>query len=131
MNKAKCVILFISAFPLISTAAVDYLRQGAKFTKARTLLIKDKWVPVTMHVNDNYVYDGVEKELIKRKFTEVDSCSNDSSRCILYYTKNSHCLRLDTIGEHVKDMKVVQWSEECPGSPPKKSTKSASPSAEK
>jgi hypothetical protein len=58
--------------------------------------------------------------LVKRGFKEVDSCSVDSSRCILYYKKGGQCLRLDTMGEQVKFMKVVRWSEECPGAPPQK-----------
>jgi len=81
---------------------------------ARKLLIKDGWKPIPMHTNDHYEYDGVEKELVRRKYMEVDSCSNDSARCVLYYRKKDACLRVDTIGEHVRGMKVVRWTDECP-----------------
>ncbi|MBC7686056.1 MAG: hypothetical protein H7176_12605 [Bdellovibrionales bacterium] len=92
------------------------------FTKTRALLLKDAWEPVPMHVGENYQYDGVEKELVRRKYMEVNSCSNDSARCVLYYRKAGACLRVDIIGEHVRGMKLVRWTDECPspGTPSKK-----------
>jgi hypothetical protein len=100
--------------------AAVHIHEGQLFTAARKLLIKEKWVPVAMHANDHYVYEGVEKQLVKRGFREVDGCSMDSSRCILYYKRGAECLRVDTIGEQLVAMKVVQWSRECSDAPPKK-----------
>lgn len=82
----------------ILEARANYLKKDAPFTETRARLIKDKWKPVRMHLQDHYVYEGVEKELFHRKFTEVDTCSMATSRCILFYKKNDRCLRLDTIG---------------------------------
>lgn len=114
MKPTTMLIFFALSVLSIDATAVSYLRPDMSFTRARALLLKDNWKPVPMHLDDNYEYDGAEKELVRRKFMEVDSCSNDSARCILYYRKASRCLRLDTIGEHVPEMKVVRWTDECP-----------------
>jgi hypothetical protein len=123
MKWVRLLLSQMVVLPLIVFGATVHLHKDQSFTQARARLIKDKWKPVPMHVDDQYGYEGVEKQLVKRGFKEVDSCSVDSSRCILYYRKGEHCLRLDTIGEQVKFMKVVQWSEECPDSPPQKADK--------
>jgi hypothetical protein len=78
---------------------------------ARSKLIKQGWKPTRMHTNDGYEYSGVERELAARKFLELDTCSFDSSRCILFYSKKGACLRVDTIGEQLKDMTVTRWTE--------------------
>lgn len=114
MRVQAFLVTSILAAPLFAASTIPDLKQGMSFTKARMLLLKDGWKPVPMHINDHYKYDGVEKELVRRKFMEVDSCSNDSARCVLYYRKDAACLRLDTIGEHVHGMKVVRWVDECP-----------------
>ena len=87
-------------------------------THARAALIQRGWQPIRRHATDGYEYSGVELELTKRKIFEVDSCSSDSSRCILYYRKKGECLRMDTIGEKVGDMTVTRWTNECPDAPP-------------
>lgn len=111
----RAMTLLAAVWPLYLLAAPEptYLKQDMTFTQARSQLLKHGWVPVPMHLNDGYRYDGVEKELVRRRFMEVDSCSNDSARCVLYYRKAESCLRLDTIGEHVRSMKVVRWTNEC------------------
>lgn len=78
-----------------------------------------------MHTTDGYEYSGVERELAARKFFEVDTCSFDSSRCILFYSKNGACLRVDTIGEQFNDMTVTRWADECPDATPKPSKRGA------
>jgi phage tail sheath gpL-like len=74
-----------------------------------------------MHAADGFEYSGAELQLTARKFFEADSCSSDSSRCILFYAKKGACLRIDTIGEKLNDMMVTRWADECPGAPPKPS----------
>lgn len=114
MKTLSFLTLSLMAVPLFAAPYPAYLKPDLRFTKARMLLLKDGWKPIAMHINDHYEYDGVEKELVRRKFMEVDSCSNDSARCVLYYRKTDACLRVDTIGEHVREMKVVRWTDECP-----------------
>lgn len=91
---------------------------GQPLTHARAALIQRGWQPIRRHVTDGYEYSGAELELTKRKIFEVDSCSSDSSRCILYYRKKGECLRMDTIGEKLGDMTVTRWTNECPDAPP-------------
>lgn len=86
---------------------------GEPLVAARAKLVKQRWKPTRMHAN-GYEYSGAERELAARKFFEVDVCSFDSSRCILFYSKNGACLRVDTIGEQFNDMAVTRWADECP-----------------
>ena len=90
---------------------------GERLVAAKTRLVKHGWTPTRMHTTDGYEYSGVEKELATRNFYELDTCSFDSSRCILYYSKNGTCLRVDTIGEQFNDMTVTRWTGECPEVP--------------
>ena len=85
---------------------------------ARSKLIKQGWKPSRMHTRDGYEYSGVERELAARNFPELDTCSFDSSRCILFYSKKDACLRVDTVGEQLKDMTVTRWTIECADPPP-------------
>jgi hypothetical protein len=92
-----------------------HLKAGESFLKARSRIIRLGWKPIRMHSNDNYEYDGAEKRLADRSFREVDSCSIDAgANCILYYTKATKCLRIDTVGEQVDQMQVTRWTNECP-----------------
>jgi hypothetical protein len=97
---------------------------GEPLISARAKLVKQGWMPTRMHAN-GYEYSGAERELAARKFFEVDVCSFDSSRCILFYSKNGTCLRVDTIGEQFNDMTVTRWAGECPDAPPKPSKRGA------
>ncbi|VVN41940.1 hypothetical protein PS619_05449 [Pseudomonas fluorescens] len=90
---------------------------GERLAAAKSKLVKQGWKPTRMHIKDGYEYSGVEKELATRKFFELDTCSFDSSRCILYYAKKGTCLRVDTIGEQFNDMTVTRWTRECPEAP--------------
>jgi hypothetical protein len=94
---------------------------GQPLRNARTALIKQGWQPVHRHATDDYEYSGAELELTKRRIFEVDSCSSDSSRCVLYYQRKGECLRMDTIGETVDVMTVTRWAHECPDAPPHQS----------
>ncbi|CAI8806085.1 Secreted protein [Pseudomonas sp. IT-347P] len=87
---------------------------GERLAAARSKLVKQGWKPTRTHTSDGYEYSGVEKELATRSFFELDTCSFDSSRCILYYAKKGTCLRVDTIGEQFNDMTVTRWTRECP-----------------
>lgn len=87
---------------------------GERLAAAKSKLVKQGWKPTPMHTTDGYEYSGVEKELAARNYFELDTCSFDSSRCILYYSKKGSCLRVDTIGEQFNDMTVTRWTRECP-----------------
>jgi hypothetical protein len=91
------------------------LKVGEPFLVARTRILRSGWHPTRMHSNEDYEYFGAEKELADRKFLEVDTCSMDAGAlCILYYSKGTKCLRVDTVGEQLNEMKVTRWTDECP-----------------
>jgi phage tail sheath gpL-like len=124
--KASTLVFFALYYTGISAAFADDSQApndnrgpagivaGERLAAARSKLVKQGWKPTRMHTNDGYEYSGVEKELATRKLIELDTCSFDSSRCILYYAKKGTCLRVVTIGEQFNDMTVTRWTRECP-----------------
>jgi hypothetical protein len=127
--KASTLVFFALYYTGISAAFADDLQApndnrgpagiivGERLAAAKSKLIKQGWKPTRMHTNDGYEYSGVEKELAAHKFFELNTCSFDSSRCILYYAKKRTCLRVDTLGEQFNDMTVTRWTRECPEAP--------------
>lgn len=99
----------------ISPTQKDQLATDEPFLRARARVIQNGWKPARLRAKSGYSYDGAEKQLAARKIFEVDTCSMDAgANCIFYYRKKQHCLRIDTIGEQVRDMKVTRWTQECP-----------------
>lgn len=99
----------------ISNHEAVKIKIGETLLDVRTRLLGLGWTPVHVHSNDNYSYSGAEARLVERHFFEVDSCSTDrGANCVLYYRRQRQCLRLDTVGEEVKDMKITRWTNECP-----------------
>ena len=91
------------------------LKIGESFLRARSRIISAGWTPVRTHQDDGYEFSGAEKELVEKHVLEVDTCSVDAGvLCIFYYKKQDKCLRLDTLGEDVRNMTVRRWAEECP-----------------
>ena len=100
---------------MTSGSASPSLKVGEPFLIARARILRTGWHPTRMHSNDGYEYSGAEKELADRNFLEVDSCSIDAGAlCVLYYSKGGQCLRVDTVGERLIEMKVTRWTDECP-----------------
>lgn len=91
------------------------MKVGEPFLVARSRILLSGWHPIRMHNDDDYEYFGAEKELADQNFLEVDSCSMDAGAlCILYYSKGTKCLRVDTVGEQLTQMKITRWTDECP-----------------
>jgi hypothetical protein len=115
MTAVKTAILLLASIPFASIAATDYLKKDEPFIEARSHLLKEQWKPLKVHLGtEEYISSNVSEDLIKRGFDEAFACSVDTSNCDFFYEKNGKCLRLDTVGEDIKSMKVVRWSEECP-----------------
>ena len=124
--KASTLVFFALYYTGISAAFADDSQApndnrgpagivaGERLAAAKSKLVKQGWKPTRMHTTDGYEYSGVEKELVTRSFFELDTCSFDSSRCILYYSKKGACLRVDTIGEQFNKITVTRWTGECP-----------------
>jgi len=97
-----------------TTLASPSLKMGQSFLAARSNILRSGWHPIKIPKSSEYEYIGIEKELANRKFFEMDSCSIDAgSLCTLYYSKKANCLRVGTIGEQLKYMKVRYWTDEC------------------
>lgn len=97
------------------SAGSPFLKIGESFLVNRSRILKSGWRPTSMHLYDEYEIFGTEKILRDRNFPEVASCSMDAGvLCIFYYSKETKCLRVDTRGEQLKDMKVTRWTDECP-----------------
>lgn len=114
------VILFIilEIFCIVvSYASHRYELIGAKFTEGRKYLLSQGWTPQRMHVKNEYTYIGIEKELIKKRFYEVESCSVDNQGlCIFNYVQDKKCLRITTSGEQIRSMKIIDIDDQCLGS---------------
>ena len=113
MMATRQLLFLFALFPLIAFGSPATLQKDMSFTAARKLLLKEKWKPVNVHAHDDYALMGVEHELAKMNFKEFDSCSIDYSNCIMRYKRGDECLSVFTIGEKVKYMKVVHWTDEC------------------
>lgn len=123
----KCLILVSSSASLgaaaqpytkmhpMPLAQTDTLTIDEPFLRARARVIQHGWKPARIHAKKGYSYDDAEKRLADRKIFEADTCSMDAgTNCIFYYRKKQQCLRIDTIGEQVGNMKVARWTHECP-----------------
>ena len=118
MILLPCAVSMFATLPLIAYAAPVALQKDMPYVAARTSLLKEGWRPVNLHLHDDYELMGVERELFKHNFKEFDSCSIDYSNCVMHYKRGKQCLTVHTIGERIRYMKVVDWSSECPQSPP-------------
>ena len=91
------------------------IRVGEPFIPARKRLIQAGWVAMRVERGD-YGISGTETILSEHRIHEFASCSMTAgSLCIFYYRKRGQCLRVDTIGEQLRHMKVTRWVKECPG----------------
>jgi len=91
------------------------LKVGQPFLETRARLLKLGWKPIPRHQNDGYEYSGIEKDLVRRQFVELEGCSVDAGvLCIFYYSNSTKCLRIDTAGEDSARITVIRWIEECP-----------------
>lgn len=113
MLSSRYVALCLALFPLMSHTAPLALQKGMSYVSARKILLKDDWKMLNVHAQDAHVPMGVEHELIRKNYREFDSCSIDNSSCVMRYKRGNECLSVFTIGEKIKYMKVVDWSDEC------------------
>lgn len=144
MNPLLLLILLWTCAPYSScpTQAMDQKAEGTNpndrtlhtlidepFPLARAQILNAGWKPVRPHLNDRYEYSGTETELIQHGFKEIYSCTVDAgSLCRFYYRQAGHCLRVDTIGEQLRDMNVTHWLYECPPEEQTPQSRSGAPS---
>ncbi len=100
-----CVVSF-------SAQAVDVpIKEGMPFVSARKALINSGWKP-----NPTYAGEfGVESILVRKGYSEIESCTEGVRYCSFNYIKDGVCLGVGAVGEEVKGMKVYAWAFKCPG----------------
>lgn len=113
MSRAFVIIVASIVAPLLAQAAPVALKASEPFIKARKQLYAAGWRADPLAHLSSGEYMGLERKLVERGYTEVDSCSEGRSFCIFQYTKGDACLRLQTQGEQIRLMKVDRWSNEC------------------
>ncbi len=102
------------ALPAFAAAPPVQMHVGESFLPARARLVKAGWKPMRIARGD-YVISGAETSLAKMRIYEFESCSMSAgSLCIFYYRKRNTCLRVYTIGEEPRVMKVTGSMKECP-----------------
>ncbi len=91
--------------------AVDVpIKEGMPFVSARKALINNGWKP-----NPTYSGEfGVESVLVKKGYTEIESCTEGVRYCSFNYVKDGVCLGVGVAGEEVGGMKVYSWAFKCP-----------------
>lgn len=112
MSRNAVVFVSLLSAALVHAAPVT-LKTGDSFIKARKQLYAAGWRADPMAHLSAGEYIGFERQLVEKGYTEVDSCSQGLSFCILQYVKGNACLRLQTQGEQIQLMKVDYWSSEC------------------
>lgn len=108
----RVVLGFTAILPVLVHA--NDIQVGMPFKEARKLLFEKKWRPVDVHAGTDYSYIGIEHQLIKNHFNELESCAVDRPICIFNYKRKNQCLRVFTSGEKMRAMSVVEWKNECP-----------------
>lgn len=110
MKTFLLVFMSMLAFATHAQAVKD----GMPFLQARKNVMREGWSPRKTHINDGYDFSRTEKNLLRRGLSEVESCAMDRPYCVFNYERAGQCFRVVTVGEDVRDMKVAQWSNDCP-----------------
>ena len=113
-------VLMATASP--ACAASPPLIKGQYFAKARMNLLHAGWRPVVSHLK---FADGTYQRLAgdagtmtDASWKEVEYCSGTGLNfCFFNYSRNGHCLRVETQGEYSpqdSSPQVLSWTSECP-----------------
>ena len=113
MRLATLPLGYVLACSLMADAGAALLAKGEPFIDARKRLIALGWHADPMSHARPGDYIGLERVLLQEGFPEVDYCSGGKTFCVLQYVKGSSCLRLQTQGENIRQMKVQSWSNDC------------------
>ncbi len=112
MKTALIVLVLLTEFIAVATAAPLPLKVGEPFVVTRARLYAQGWRP-DMSAHAVGEYSALERDLIRGGYPEVDHCSVGKSSCNLHYIKGSECLQLQTQGEQIRWMKVETWTNDC------------------
>jgi hypothetical protein len=108
------LFIFLIALTIFTDACAKNdslpLTKGMSLYKARKIILHNGWKPHPVYIGEHI---GVEHELLKNGFKEIEACTEGKSFCTFNYKKHEQCLRLITVGEEIKDMYVESWDSEC------------------
>lgn len=116
MKQLVPYICFLGAlaFGSISYAQDDgNLKEGMKISAARSVLLKNGWIPNPSKRSHEEPMWELEKRLYQRGFKEIDRCAMDRPVCILKYKKSQVCLEVEIEGVKASNMRVIGWSHAC------------------
>lgn len=109
MRRANIFISVLCVFSVVANAAEVPIKEGMSFLTARKALIRAGWQPSPTALGDF----GVENAIKRKGFVEIESCTVGVQFCSFHYTQKERCLRLATVGEEIKQMKVYSWYFDC------------------
>ena len=113
MNKTAIAITVLIGYTSLAQAGSAMPHAGEKFVDARGRLYSAGWRPDPGSHASSGDYMGLDRLLVQSGYLEIDYCSVGKSFCTLQYVKGKTCLRVQTQGEQISEMKVDRWSNAC------------------
>ena len=113
MIKNALTLTVLFGYASLAQADSAMPRIGEKFVNAQTRLHAAGWQADPGSHASSGEYMGLDRLLVQNGYLEVDYCSVGKSVCTLQYVKREACLRLQTQGEQISEMKVERWSNAC------------------
>ena len=113
MIKIAITLTVLIGYASLAQAGSAMPEIGEKFVNARTRLHAAGWQEDPGSHASAGEYMGLDRLLVQSGYLEVDYCSVGQSFCILQYVKGKACLRVQTQGEQISEMKVERWSNAC------------------
>jgi len=98
-------------FVMAPCHAEEYLKENMSFLQARKIVLAHGWHPYKTHLTgkDGFPWAAIERKLLNRGMEEVSSCSLGETDCNFFYTRGKTCLQVETRGEQIKWMRVIDW----------------------
>lgn len=113
MIKIAITLTVLIGYASLAHADSAMPQVGEKFVEAQTRLHADGWRADPGSHASSGEYMGLDRLLVQSGYPEVDYCSVGKSFCTLQYVKGKACLRVQTQGEQISEMKVERWSNAC------------------
>jgi hypothetical protein len=111
--KIAITLTILVGYASLAQADSGMPQIGEKFVNARTRLHAAGWRADPASHASSGEYMGLDRLLVQSGYQEVDYCSVGQSFCTLQYVKGEACLRVQTQGEQISEMKVERWSNAC------------------
>jgi hypothetical protein len=93
---------------------VNGVKIGMKLRAARKILFHEGWKKLIYDQQDKDYVNGMKSDLLKSNINEIRSCAEDRSFCTFFYSKGKKCLKMETEGEQIPNMRVMYLDFRCP-----------------